>query len=198
MAALKLAATALALCVGTIAQADPVARWEPYIAEASVRFGLPSLWIEHVLRAESGGWTHIQARPMTSHAGAMGLMQLMPITWAQMRDELRLGPDPYDPHDNILAGSHYLRLMYDRFGYPGLFAAYNSGPGCYADYLARRRSLPGETRAYLANVVAGVERSPSPQPKSLPPLFFTLSPFGKGSADRSLFAIPVATQSARE
>jgi hypothetical protein len=49
--------------------------------------------------------------------------------------------DPHAPRDNILAGTLYLRLMYDRFGYPGLFGAYNAGPGRYASYLARRASL---------------------------------------------------------
>ena len=79
----------------------------------------------------------------------MGLMQLMPGTWADMRSRLRLGSDPHAPRDNILAGTFYLRLMHDRFGYPGLFAAYNAGPERYAAVLAGRQSLPRETRAYL-------------------------------------------------
>jgi soluble lytic murein transglycosylase-like protein len=48
-----------------------------------------------------------------------------------MRGRLGLGTNPHDPRDNILAGTLYLRLMYDRFGYPGLFGAYNAGPGRY-------------------------------------------------------------------
>jgi soluble lytic murein transglycosylase-like protein len=90
----------------------------------------------------------------------MGLMQLMPGTWAAMRARLGLGADPHAPRDNILAGTLYLRLMYDRFGYPGLFGAYNAGPGRYASYLAGRASLPGETRNYMA-AVAGAAR-PTP------------------------------------
>ncbi len=102
--------------------------------------------------AESGGRTTWNGRPTVSHAGAMGLMQLMPATWTEMRRRLRLGHDPHAPRDNILAGTLYLRLMHDRFGYPGLFAAYNAGPARYAAYLEGRRSLPGETRDYLQKV----------------------------------------------
>jgi soluble lytic murein transglycosylase-like protein len=69
-----------------------------------------------------------------------------------MRARLGLGRDPHDPRDNILAGTYYLRLMHDRFGYPGLFGAYNAGPGRYAAWLAGRSGLPGETRAYIATV----------------------------------------------
>lgn len=109
------------------------------------------------MRAESNGRTMLEERPIVSRAGAMGLMQLMPGTWRDMRLALRLGVDPYDPHDNILAGAAYLRLMYDRFGYPGLFAAYNAGPARYAGFLAGRYRLPAETRAYVVQV-AGIDR----------------------------------------
>jgi len=143
---------ALALLAATPAHADQVERWRPYIEEASVRFDIPAAWIERVMRVESAGRTTLNGRPITSRAGAMGLMQLMPGTWAEMRAALRLGADPNDPRDNILAGAAYLRLMFDRFGYPGLFAAYNAGPGRYAAHLATGRALPGETRAYLASV----------------------------------------------
>lgn len=153
---------------------DPVARWHVHIAESSARFGIPVDWIERVMRAESGGRTMLGGRPITSHAGAMGLMQLMPGTWAEMRARLALGPDPHDPRDNILAGTLYLRLMYDRFGYPGLFAAYNAGPGRYARHLATGTRLPAETRTYLATL-AGSEpdhiKAIEPPTESI---FFTL------------------------
>ncbi|CAN5259785.1 hypothetical protein BH09PSE3_BH09PSE3_12430 [soil metagenome] len=144
-------AIAIAL-VATRAQADPIDRWQPIIAEASLRFGIPTPWIERVIRAESGGNTLLNGRPTVSRAGALGLMQLMPATWAEMRIGQALGLDPHDPHDNIIAGTAYLRAMYDRFGYPGLFAAYNAGPGRYAAYLRGAGTLPGETRAYLTEV----------------------------------------------
>ena len=68
----------------------------------------------------------------------MGLMQIMPDTWTELRTRHRLGRDPYDPRDNILAGAAYLREMHDRYGSPGFLAAYNAGPGRYEDYLAGR------------------------------------------------------------
>jgi soluble lytic murein transglycosylase-like protein len=150
--ALRSLAATLALFAATPAHADQVERWRPYIAEASTRFGVPAAWIEGVMRAESAGRTTLGGSPITSRTGAMGLMQLMPRTWAELRAALGLGADPHDPRDNILAGAFYLRLMYDRFGYPGLFAAYNAGPARYAASLATGRALPGETRAYLASV----------------------------------------------
>src|SRR3546814_19818551 len=84
-----------------------------------------------------------------SPKGAMGLMQLMPDTWASLRVRLGLGANPYGPRDNILAGGAYLREMHDRYGSPGFLAAYNAGPGRYEEYLAGR-PLPAETRAYVA------------------------------------------------
>lgn len=132
--------------------ASTVATWRPLIREASLRFGVPVAWIERVMQAESRGRTVQGGRPIRSPAGAIGLMQLMPGTWSDMRARLGLGIDPDDPRDNILAGTFYLRMMYDRFGYPGLFAAYNAGPARYADYLAGRTRLPRETISYLASV----------------------------------------------
>ena len=145
---------AAALAANDPAEPSSVRRWEPLIAEASQRFGVSQSIIVSVIRAESGGRTTLNGRPITSRAGAMGLMQLMPATWAELRSELQLGSNPYDPRDNILAGSLYLRKLGDRFGYPGMIAAYNAGPARYAAYVARRQRLPAETVAYL-NTVTG-------------------------------------------
>ena len=95
------------------------------VAEAAQRFAIPELWIWRVMHAESRG------RPgAVSHAGAMGLMQIMPGTWASLTARHRLGPDPFDPRANILAGAAYLRAMWDRYGDIALMlAAYNAGPG---------------------------------------------------------------------
>ena len=157
MGGIRAFVTAVALLVATPAQADEVSRWRPFVEEASTRFGIPTRWIKQVMHAESGGHTRLDGRPIRSPKGAIGLMQLMPETWGEMRSRLGLGNDPDDPRDNILAGTFYLRLMYDRFGYPGLFAAYNAGPGRYAEHL-RGRSLPAETIAYLAGM--GSETAP--------------------------------------
>ena len=174
---MKPLALVVALLVATPAAADPprtdpVSRWQAEIAEASARFGMPVAWIERVMRAESGGQTMLDGRPITSHAGAMGLMQLMPATWAAMRAAHHLGRNPHDPHDNILAGTAYLRAMYERFGYPGLFAAYNAGPGRYAAHLATGQTLPTETRAYLAQVSGTPSVSLPSLPQRPPPALF--------------------------
>lgn len=132
--------------------AERMARWQPLIAVAAGRFGLPAPWIARVIQAESAGETTLGGVPVRSRAGAIGLMQLMPATWAMMRDRYGLGHDPDDPHDNIIAGAAYLRLMVDRFGYPGAIGAYNAGPARYAEYLARRSRLPAETLTYLQAV----------------------------------------------
>src|SRR5271170_8024049 len=75
-------------------------RWAPYIAEASQRFGVPQSWIRTVMQTESGGYATLDGQPITSPAGAMGLMQVMPSTYATLRDRYQLGADAYDPHNN--------------------------------------------------------------------------------------------------
>lgn len=124
-----------------------------HVREASLLFGLPELWIYAVIRVESAGRTRA-----VSSAGAMGLMQLMPGTWARQRARFSLGTDPFDPRDNIMAGTSYLREMYDRYGAQGFLAAYNAGPGRYEDWLAGRRSLPLETRRYVARIAPLLHR----------------------------------------
>jgi soluble lytic murein transglycosylase-like protein len=172
VAALKVALGGALLLVAAPLRADPIDRWRPFIYEASNRFGVPIAWIEQVMRAESRGLPEWQGHPITSRAGAMGLMQLMPATWAAMRSRLGLGRDPYATRDNILAGTLYLRLMYERFGYPGLFGAYNAGPGRYGQYVAQARPLPGETSRYLT-MVSGPAAVPSTWPgRSADSLFF--------------------------
>ena len=163
MGALKAIAIAAALVGSASSRAENVADWRAYVVEASVRFDIPVTWIERVMQAESAGRTKVRGRPIISQAGAMGLMQLMPTTWAEMRAAYALGDNPHDPHDNIVAGTAYLRAMYDRFGYPGLFAAYNAGPGRYSAYLAGGLALPDETRNYLATVSDAAGTAPQAQ-----------------------------------
>ncbi|OWQ88668.1 lytic transglycosylase [Sphingopyxis witflariensis] len=119
-----------------------------HVADASRRFGIPEAWIWAVMRVESGG----NARAV-SRAGAMGLMQIMPATWAGLRTRYGLGPDPFDVRDNIMAGAAYLREMHDRYGNASaMLAAYNAGPGRYDDFVSRGRPLPAETVGYLAQL----------------------------------------------
>ncbi len=131
--------TAAAVAAGGV---DP---WSSFIAEAAERFGIPPSWIRAVMRIESKG--NVKA---VSPKGAVGLMQIMPDTYAELRERYDLGADPTDPHDNILAGAAYLREMHDRFGASGFLAAYNVGPARYDEHLATGRPLPDETRNYVA------------------------------------------------
>jgi D-alanyl-D-alanine carboxypeptidase len=138
-------------------------RWQHYIAEASRRFGVPVSWIGAVMRLESGGHAFLGGVPIISSAGAMGLMQLMPKTYENMRAQYGLGGDPYDAHDNIMAGTAYLRAMYDRYGYPYLFAAYNAGPDRLDSYFLAGKPLPSETQHYLAMLFPHTEGSILPK-----------------------------------
>ncbi|HEX3403679.1 MAG TPA: lytic transglycosylase domain-containing protein [Acetobacteraceae bacterium] len=140
--------------------------WGPYVREASKRFDVPDLWIRSVMRVESGGNEYLNGQLITSGAGAMGLMQVMPETYDELRARYSLGDDPFEPHDNILAGAAYLREMYDIYGSPGFLAAYNAGPHRLDDYLSNNRPLPDETRRYVAmigpNIVGSYPASRSP------------------------------------
>jgi hypothetical protein len=89
----------------------------------------------------------------------MGLMQIMPKTWTELRSRYGLGADPYDPHDNILAGAAYIRELCDRYAAPGFLAAYNAGPGRYERHLATGRALPDETQAYVATLAPMINRA---------------------------------------
>lgn len=133
-----------------------VSQWRDFIAEAAQEFAIPESWIRAVVGQESGGHTTLHGRPITSSAGAMGLMQVMPGTYADLRRRYSLGRDSYDPHDNILAGTAYLRQMYERYGYPSLFAAYNAGPARFDAYLFGRKQLPSETLHYVESILPGV------------------------------------------
>ncbi len=140
--------------------AQPVAahRFASHIIEASQRFRIPEAWIRAVLDAESA-----QDIGAVSDAGAMGLMQIMPDTWEELRVRYSLGDDPFDPRDNILAGTAYLREMLDRYGNVGaMLAAYNAGPGRYDEYLTAGRPLPAETRAYVAKLAPLLGGTPLP------------------------------------
>ena len=155
-------AASVLLFDGGIAHAEPVATEQhnvataaapisAMVAEASRRFGIPASWIRAVMQIESFGDVHA-----LSPKGAMGLMQIMPDSWATLRSRYDLGGDPYDAHDNILAGAAYLRELLDRYGSPGFLAAYNAGPARYEDHVATGRALPAETQAYVAALAPAI------------------------------------------
>jgi Transglycosylase SLT domain/SPOR domain len=131
--------------------------WGPYIRQASARFDVPTAWIRAVMHVESGGHQYLDGRLTTSPAGAMGLMQVMPDTYRDLQAQYSLGSDPYDPRNNIMAGTAYLREMYDIYGFPGFLAAYNAGPRRLDDYLADERPLPNETRHYVAMIAPTID-----------------------------------------
>jgi Transglycosylase SLT domain len=122
-------------------------RWGAYIAEAAQRFSTPEAWVRAVMHAESRG-----IADATSPAGAIGLMEIMPQTYAGLRARYGLGANAYDPHDNIIAGTAYMSEMIGLFGAPNFLAAYNAGPARLEDHLRRGRPLPEETQRYLAQI----------------------------------------------
>ncbi|EPJ9702002.1 lytic transglycosylase domain-containing protein [Pseudomonas aeruginosa] len=203
--AVLIVAGALSVCAGSgvaVAQSAPVERpaavhpYAAHIAEASQRFGIPEHWIRAVLRAESAG--DVRA---VSTAGAMGLMQVMQDTWAGLRVRHGLGRDPYDPRDNILAGTAYLREMFDRYGnVAAMLAAYNAGPGRYDEHRATGRPLPAETRAYVAAltpILGGAAATEPPSSAPTPPPDWREAPlFVMRPADtRAAVALPSEAQS---
>jgi hypothetical protein len=129
------------------ANGQTVGPFPAFVTEASKRFAVSEHWIRSVMRIESAGEVRAQSRK-----GAMGLMQIMPQTWSDLRARYDLGADPYDPRDNILAGAAYIRELHDRYGAPGFLAAYNAGPRRYEEHLATGRSLPGETQDYIVTL----------------------------------------------
>ncbi|WP_374660937.1 lytic transglycosylase domain-containing protein [Phenylobacterium sp.] len=160
-----------------------------FVQEAAARFAIPERWIWAVMRAESAFDTRAVSR-----AGAMGLMQVMPQTYEELRRRYGLGADPFAPRDNILAGAAYLREMHDRFGAAGFLAAYNAGPARYEAYLAGR-PLPAETRAYVAAIapkILATAGSSSALQAPRPTLFVAPE-----TAARGLFVTPAAVGEAR-
>jgi D-alanyl-D-alanine carboxypeptidase len=153
--------------------------WGPYIQEAAKRYRVPDQWVRAVMHQESGG-----REQAVSPVGAMGLMQVMPATYAGLRTRHRLGDDPYDPHNNILAGTAYIREMYDRYGAPGFLAAYNAGPDRLDQYLTGASPLPDETVNYLAAI--------APNLGSDVPLSGPLAEFAQGQSPQGQATATVA------
>ena len=118
------------------------ALFDPLIAQAARRHGLPPALVKAVVKAES----NFQPNAL-SDKGAQGLMQLMPDT----ADDL--GVDhPFTPEENVAGGTRYLRAMYDRFGdWEQALAAYNAGPGA----VDRFGGIPpyAETQEYVERVL---------------------------------------------
>ncbi len=144
------------------------------------------------MRTESAG----DPRAISSK-GAMGLMQIMPATWTELRVRHRLGGDAYDPRDNILAGTAYLRELHDRYGsVSAMLAAYNAGPGRYEASLSGR-PLPAETRAYVATIAPIIDGGAIVTPvivAAADPLAWTRAPLFIAQPDRHSAADPVQVE----
>ena len=121
----------------------PYDRYDRYIAEAVSKYDVPFPLIKAIIKVESD----FNPRAV-SHAGARGLMQIMPETGED------LGLDnPFDPRENILAGTRYIRLLLDRFHgvIPLALAAYNAGP----ERIGPLREVPriAETENFVEKVM---------------------------------------------
>ncbi len=116
--------------------------FEPYIQEAARRYNVPANLVRAVIKVESN------FRPQAvSSAGAKGLMQLMPGTAKDMAVS-----DLFDPRQNILGGTRYLRVLINRFegDIRLVLAAYHAGPGI----VAQRGGIPFEaTERYVRSVI---------------------------------------------
>ena len=135
--------------------------YQVYVERYSALYGVPDTIIYAVIKVESNFESNA-----VSPAGAVGLMQLMPDTFAWLCERQDETLDPgmlYDPETNIRYGVYYLSYLYSQFGlWNSVFAAYNAGPGRvrewaadtrYADENGALTAIPfEETRAYTQKV----------------------------------------------
>ncbi|MCO6185188.1 transglycosylase SLT domain-containing protein [Rhizobium sp. L1K21] len=165
--------------------------YDTYVTEASHRFGLSKRLLYALMMAESDGIVRA-----ISPKGAMGLMQIMPDTWIELSARYRLGNDPFDPRDNILAGAAYLHELHEKYGSPGCLAAYNAGPTRYEEYLVGGRPLPLETRNYVAVLAPYVDASATSLaaiPMQISRSDWTNSPLFAAQAEDGTAAVPLTS-----
>lgn len=136
---------------GVVVAAKPATGATPvaHVDRVEQDYGLPQGLVHAVIHQESRGRVNA-----VSVKGALGLMQLMPGTAAQ------LGVNPYDPEQNVRGGARYLRQQIDRFGsIPLALAAYNAGPGAVLRY----GGIPPyrETQNYVSTIMRRWQPPPS-------------------------------------
>lgn len=123
---------------------DRLQRYDAHIREAAERYQLPPALIRAIMRVESNFYVDA-----VSGQGAMGLMQLMPRTAESMGVH-----DAFDPRQNVLGGSRFLRILANRLEGNLLLtiAAYNAGLGA----VRRHGGVPpySETQRYVKNVIS--------------------------------------------
>lgn len=154
--------------------------WGPYIQAAATRFDVPQAWIRQVMRVESGGHEYIGGHLTVSGAGAMGLMQLEPGTYDEMAARYGLGSDPFNPYDNIMAGTAYIHEMYAVYGSPGFLAAYDAGPGRLDSFMNNHEPLPDETINYVAMIAPNIQGYYPAERSDADQLALNTLPEGKG------------------
>ncbi len=107
----------------------------------------------------------------------MGLMQLMPKTFAAMARRYHLPATPFAARENILAGAGYLHRCYLRFGFPLLFSAYAAGPDRVEKFIIHGEPLPRSARDYTLHILhslgAGRRVMVSVRPAAARDLFVT-------------------------
>jgi soluble lytic murein transglycosylase-like protein len=120
------------------------------IRGAAKKHGVPAAFVKSIVAAES----NFNCAAISSK-GAIGLMQLMPDTAREY------GADPSIPEQNVDAGTHYLRVLMDKYhrygnSLPRVIAAYNAGPGMVDRY----HGVPPfrETRLYVVRVLRFMRR----------------------------------------
>lgn len=133
-------------------------KYEDEVRAAALEFGVEEALIFAVIRSESN------FRPnVSSHAGATGLMQLIPSTGAYVARTIGLtsftAADLYDPAINVRLGTAYLKALLDQYGGDEqlALAAYNGGPGTANSFL-RGGTLPRETSRYVPIVLDRKEK----------------------------------------
>jgi len=127
-------------CFGSVCN---LKRYERIIRQAAERFEVEKALIIAVIRAESD----FDCRAV-SKKGAQGLMQIMPDTASYMNLK-----EPFNPEENIMAGTRYLGLLLERFKYSKrlALAAYHAGP----ETVEAHNGVPPfvETRNYVRTVL---------------------------------------------
>lgn len=127
---------------GTTTSTTSSSNYDRIIAEAADTYGIPEKMIKAVIQQESNFNTKA-----TNSSGAAGLMQLMPATAKSLGVT-----NVYDPQQNIMAGTKYLKQMLNQFGdYSTMLAAYNAGPGNVSKY----NGIPPftETKNYVNKIM---------------------------------------------